>query len=311
MLDYSKLYVLTNPTNFDKYLKSDKYREYEYFMVNNLVPFQTLKLEKPKFIYMFKSKKLQYMLNGNEFHLLHKDIYEVIKKNNLTGLDFYDAIIYDKPNKIENYDYKIFKCLYKSEEYDNHRSDILFKISFYASVYSLTGLYYKDDIIPNVDFFTAKSTRIINISNKAKLILEKHCDKSIGFIPLNEHINYVTSNDYYIIKEKLKKLIDKNEFVYDYLEYQTIALLFFGTKAKIPEYREAMKNEEFKRLWDECNTINNCKNNEFIESKFSKFDTKDEMLKKFSHFDYGKRQYILNEKAYKLRYIHKMLKDVI
>lgn len=311
MLDYSQLYTLENPTNFDKYLKSDKYWEYEYFMVNNLVPFESLKLEKPKFTYTYKSKKLQYMINGTEFHLIHKDIYEVIKKNNLTGLDFYDAIIYDKPNKIENYDYKIFKCLNKSEDKDYSRSDILFEISFYASVYSLKGRYFKDDIIPNVDFFIAKSTSIIIISQRAKLLLEQHCDKSIGFIPLTEHEVYDTSEGNYIIKEKLKKLINKNEFVYDYLEYQTVALLFFGSKAKIPEYREAMINEEFKRLWDECNNINDCKNNEIIESKFSKYDTKDEMLIKFSHFDYGKRQYILNEKSYKLRYVHKMLKDVI
>ena len=311
MLDYSHIYVLKNPTGYDKYLDSDKNSKYKYFEIDNSVPFDTLKLEKPKFIYRYKSKKLQYMKNGIDFHLIHKDIYEIIKKNNLTGLDFYDAIIYDKPNKIENYDYKIFKCLNESLEYDNNKSDIFFEISFYVSDYSLKGLYFKDDKIPNVDFFTAKSTTIVNISNRAKLILEKHCDKSIGFIPLIDHINYVTSDDYYIIKEKLKKIIDKNEFCYDYLEYQTVALLFFGSKSKIPEYREAMKNEEFKRLWDECNNINDCKNNEYIESKFSRFDTKDEMLKKFSVFDYGKRQYILNEKAYKLRYIHKMLKDVI
>jgi len=186
---------------------------------------------------------------------------------------------------------------------------ILFIIEPYATNYSLKGMYFKNYIIPDFHFFIGKSTYIF-ISNKAKLILEKYTDKSIGFIPLIEHKQYVSESKYYIIKAKLKELIERNEFIYDFLDYRFVSMLFFGFD-DMPIYEEAMEVREFKTLWDECNNISDCKNNELIESKFKRYDVSELLIQECTGYNRNSQKDVLNTSKYDVRYVHKMLRGVI
>lgn len=274
-MNYSEFYLLENKQSSNPPTEFISFASTSYEVKSGLVVLEnTIQV-------LYKSKKhpTEFLVCGLTYYF-HESLLEKFEKSGITGWKTYPVEIIRKGKDKEKLNgYHILTVYGRCGDMDEDRSSVVQKIYPYGKGNELKGVYFENDEWDGNDFFMINNGGYIFITNKVKELLIKENIKYADFIPLTE-MTYEGKN----LKDKVYEEVENGTYKGDYLSFFDVSRIYYGYKNG-PTYLEAMKDEEFKRLWDICNTKENFTNHEIIERYLRRYPDTKEILRGFTSFD--------------------------
>lgn len=249
-----------------------------------------------KFLYKSKKEPSKFLVCSLLF-FFHEVILEKFVKEGITGWGTYPLEIFKKGKSKEKIEgYHGLKVSGRCGDRDEDRSVVVQQIYPYMFENKLKGTYFKNDEWDYSDFFMLNGGGYIFVTQRVKELLIREKVKEAIFLPLTE-----MTFEGRTLKDKVFEEIENGTYKGDYLIYGSVARLYYG-KGNVPDYVDGMKDEEFKKLWDICNTKENYLNNDLIEKLLRRYPDEKPITEMYSYFDSKTRTSKFDKYRYENRF---------
>jgi hypothetical protein len=246
-MNYNEFYKLNHKQSWKPTLDAIRINYRELYIKNDTgYPDQIIQLR-----YKSKKESGKFLVCGS-LYLFHEEVLEKFVKEGITGWGIYPVEIFKKgksKEKIEGY-YGL-KVSGRCGDRDENRSTVIQEINPFTLKNRLKGTYFENDEWDGTDFFMLNGGGYIFVTQRVKEFLTRAKVKEVEFLPLTE-----MTFEGRTLKEKVFEEIANGTYKGDYLYYVEVARIYFS-QGNIPFYIDGMKDVEFKKLWDICNTKEN------------------------------------------------------